>query len=402
MQTKDFDYHLPAELIAQEPAPERTQARLMLVDRATGVLGHYHVADLPSLLQSCDLMVVNDTRVIPARMFGRKEKTGGKVEILFIEEYEAHRPGSTSGRGVFAKPSEAKNVISPRPDSVSGQGFRAQEGKKNTWQVFLHASGRIKEGEVILLDEGKAKAVVRSIGERGRFALELQGAGDFAQLLAREGLPPLPPYIKRPKGESYATTPLTAGQACHRQKQFDAERYQTVYARAPGAVAAPTAGLHLSEELLNELEKAGIERTAVTLHVGPGTFIPVRCENIADHRMESERFVIEPLAARNINKAIAEKRRIVAVGTTSVRTLESAVRAGGQIEAGTGRTEIFIYPPFRFQIVGALLTNFHLPKSTLLMLVSAFAGKDLILHAYETAIREKYRFYSYGDCMLII
>jgi len=215
-------------------------------------------------------------------------------------------------------------------------------------------------------------------------------------------LPPLPPYIKRPRNEMSAATPLTAGQACRRQRQLDSERYQTVYARVPGAIAAPTAGLHLSNGLLAALEKAGIQRTAVTLHVGPGTFIPVRCEKVEEHKMESERFIIAPPAAQKINEAVTEKRRIVAVGTTVVRTLESVVTAEGKIAARNGRTEIFIYPPYQFRIVGALLTNFHLPRSTLLMLVSAFAGRELIRHAYEIAVREKYRFYSYGDCMLIL
>jgi len=354
MQTHEFDYHLPVELIAQAPAPDRTHSRLMLVSRATGEISHYRAADLPALLQKGDLMVLNDTRVIPARMFGKKQKTGGKVEVLFIEEIG-----------------------------------------KNTWQVFLHSSGRPKAGDIILLAGDKVEARVISIDERGRVMLELRSDHDFPEILEKEGLPPLPPYIKRPKNEISAPGDL-------RQKQLDAERYQTVYARVPGAVAAPTAGLHLSTALLDELEKSGIGRAEVTLHVGPGTFIPVKCEKIEEHKMESERFVIEPAAARKINQALAEKRRIVAVGTTTVRTLESAVNAEGKINAGSGRTEIFIYPPYRFRAVGALLTNFHLPRSTLLMLVSAFAGRELIRRAYETAVKEKYRFYSYGDCMLIV
>jgi len=383
MQTKDFDYHLPAELIAQEPAPDRAQARLMLVRRATGEIGHYHASDLPSLLQKGDLMVLNDTRVIPARLFGRKQKTGGKVEVLFIEECE-----------------------------------------KNVWQVFLHSSGRPKVGDIILLAKDKIEAELKSIGERGRVVINLHCAGDFLKILEEEGFPPLPPYIKRPKEKSSinlriensksvaggadpgpaSTKPATIaafGGLIKPQRQFDAERYQTVYARVPGAIAAPTAGLHLSNELLAALEKALIQRTEVTLHVGPGTFIPVKCERIEEHKMESERFIIEPQSARKMNEAIAEKRKIVAVGTTVVRALESAVTGDGLVDARSGRTEIFIYPPYQFRIVGALLTNFHLPRSTLLMLVSAFAGRELIRHAYETAVKEKYRFYSYGDCMLI-
>jgi len=367
MQTGDFDYNLPQELIAQQPAAERTQARLMLVNRVTGEISHYHAADLPALLRKGDLMVLNNTRVIPARLFGRKQKTGGRMEVLFIEEGEV-----------------------PRPDSASGQDCRAEAAEKNVWQVFLHSSGRPRVGDVFLLADDKAEARIISIGERGRAVIQLRCAGDFLKILEAEGLPPLPPYIKRPKN---GRTPVSGR---------DSERYQTVYARVPGAIAAPTAGLHLSDGLLTALDEAGIQRTEVTLHVGPGTFLPVRCEKIENHKMESERFIIEPQSARKINDAIAEKRRIVAVGTTVVRTLESAATSGGLVAAQSGRTEIFIHPPYRFKIVNALLTNFHLPRSTLLMLVSAFAGKELIRHAYETAVREKYRFYSYGDCMLIV
>lgn len=358
MQTKDFDYHLPPELIAQQPAAERTQARLMLVNRSTGALSHHRAADLPSLLQPGDLVVLNDTRVIPARVFGRKQKTGGKVETLFIEE-----------RG------------------------------KNLWEAFWHSSGRPKAGDVLLLANGKIKAQVSAVGADGRVVLEILCNGDFQKILEEEGLPPLPPYIKRPKNDRSAATPLTAGQAC---RQLDKERYQTVYARVPGAIAAPTAGLHFSEKLFAKLQEKGVQTTSVTLHVGPGTFIPVKSERVEDHKMEAERFTIEAPAAQKINAAIAEKRRIVAVGTTVVRTLESTVNGERKVIAGQGSTDIFIYPPYRFKVVNALLTNFHLPRSTLLMLVSAFAGRGLIRQAYDTAIREKYRFYSYGDCMLIV
>jgi len=354
MQTKEFDYYLPPELIAQQPAAERTDARLMLVNRATGALGHYRAADLPDLLKRGDLMVLNNTRVIPARVFGRRQKSPGRVEALFIEEME-----------------------------------------KNIWQVFLHASRRPGPGETILLAEDKITAQVISSGERGRARLKVDCAGDLLKILEETGLPPLPPYIKRPKDKP-------ATDAGRRRRKHDYERYQTVYAKVPGAIAAPTAGLHLSENLLAKIEGAGIRTASLTLHVGPGTFVPVRCERVEEHKMESERYIVEPEAAEKINQAMNEKRRIVAVGTTSVRALESAALAGGKIAAGNGRTEIFIYPPFRFQVAGALLTNFHLPCSTLLMLVSAFAGRELIRRAYETAVREKYRFYSYGDCMLIV
>ncbi|MDD5483380.1 MAG: tRNA preQ1(34) S-adenosylmethionine ribosyltransferase-isomerase QueA [Kiritimatiellae bacterium] len=349
MLTKDFDYHLPPELIAQRPAPRRELSRLMLVRRAGGEILHYRASDLPSLLRAGDLMVLNDTRVIPARIFGRKRKTGGKAEILFIEERE-----------------------------------------KNTWEVLLHSSGRSAPGDILLLAGDKMEACVKSTGARGRALLELRGDHDLMKILEEEGLPPLPPYIKRTKNESAF------------QRQLDRERYQTVYAKTPGAIAAPTAGLHLSNELLAALEKTGVQRASVTLHVGPGTFVPVRSEKIAGHKMESERFIILPEAAAAVNNARAGRRRIVAVGTTVVRALESAAGSEEMIAPGRGRTDIFIHPPYCFKIVSALLTNFHLPRSTLLMLVSAFAGRALVRRAYEIAVREKYRFYSYGDCMLIV
>ena len=361
MRTKDFEYELPPELIAQEPAPERSSSRLMLVDRATGAVGHYHASDLPKLLKPGDLIVVNDTRVIPARVFGRKEKTGGRVEVLFIAE-----------RG------------------------------SNTWEAFLHSSGRPKAGDILELANGKIMAGVKSTGEYGRVVLEVSCRDDFTKVLEKEGLPPLPPYIKRPKN-------IPENDEALRRRERDYERYQTVYAKVPGAIAAPTAGLHFTRDLLAGLRANGIGFAEITLHVGPGTFIPVKTERVEDHKMEVERYAIGEPAAAAVNAALAEKRRVVAVGTTVVRTLESAVEAGGRIRAGSGETGIFIHPPFRFNVVGALLTNFHLPKSTLLMLVSAFAGQsgsqaglDLIRHAYEVAVKEKYRFYSYGDCMLIV
>ena len=267
--------------------------------------------------------------------------------------------------------------------------------RPNLWEAFLHSSGRPKPGDILLLANGKINAVVRSIGEYGRVMLEVSCEGDFSSILEEEGLPPLPPYIKRPRGEP-------ASGDGRGQRKSDCERYQTVYAKIPGAIAAPTAGLHLSENLLAKLEETGIQKTAVTLHVGPGTFIPVKSEMVEDHKMESERYIIEPSAAEKINLALDGKRRIVAVGTTTVRALESSATAEGKVAFGSGRTEIFIHPPYRFKVVNALLTNFHLPRSTLLMLVSAFAGRELIRQAYETAVRERYRFYSYGDCMLIL
>jgi len=425
MQTSDFDYHLPQELIAQQPAAERTAARLMLVDRKTGKISHYRVSDLPSLLQPADLVVLNDTRVIPARVFGKKQKTGGRVEVLFIAEGGNF---SKVGREPPAPPNHGGN---------GGAGTRApylsdtERLLPNLWEAFLHAGGRSQIGDVLLLANGKINAVVRSIGEFGRVMLEIACDGDFSKILEQEGLPPLPPYIKRLKDEL-----ATDVGRCQRKQDY--ERYQTVYAKIPGAIAAPTAGLHFSETLLARLREKGVQTATVTLHVGPGTFIPVKSEKVEDHKMEPERYIIEEAAAKTINDAISGKRRIIAVGTTVVRALESAANSAlyndlrpprchserseesrlqssewrnsircaqddkDIIRAGTGSTNIFIHPPYRFKVINALLTNFHLPRSTLLMLVSAFAGRELIRAAYDMAIGEKYRFYSYGDCMLIL
>ncbi|MFA7158224.1 MAG: S-adenosylmethionine:tRNA ribosyltransferase-isomerase [Kiritimatiellia bacterium] len=438
MLTSDFDYNLPPELIAQAPAPARDRSRLMLVERATGAIGHYHASDLPELLRPGDLMVVNDTRVIPARLFGKKPKTGGKVEVLFIAEINNYMAGRNSkgvGTGCQSGRSDglgAAGQSSPALPAERDIDVQRKEVQPVLWEAFLHLSGRPKVGDSFMLAGDKVRAELKSIGERGRVILELHCAGDFLEILENDGLPPLPPYIKRPRqkaGTDSLVRPIgknTAGQAVppyHKmmldnssesQIKIDRERYQTVYARAAGAIAAPTAGLHLSTELLEALAKAGVDRTEITLHVGPGTFTPVRSEKVEDHRMEKERFIVPEASAAKINAALAARRRIVAVGTTTVRTLESVAGADGQIAPGSGETGIFIYPPFRFRAVGALLTNFHLPKSTLLMLVSAFAcpqgcarsgsqdGLELIRRAYETAVREKYRFYSYGDCMLIV
>lgn len=353
MQTKDYDYQLPLNLIAQQPAADRTQARLMLVSRATGAIEHHHVADLPALLHPDDLMIVNDTRVIPARVFGHMPKTGGKVEVLLVEEFE--------------------------PD---------------LWKVLLRSSRRPDLGETILLAGGEIKARVRSVDDRGFVFLEIRCDGNLPNILSEKGFPPLPPYIKRKQN--------TDSDETRRQRQLDQDRYQTVYARDPGAIAAPTAGLHLSAALIDRIKGRGVQLAAVTLHVGPGTFLPVRCDAVEEHKMESERYTIGLQAAQMINQAVKAEKRIVAVGTTVARTLETAAGEGGLVEARSGRTELFVYPPYRFRVVRALLTNFHLPRSTLLMLVSAFAGRELILQAYKTAVEMQYRFYSYGDCMLIV
>jgi S-adenosylmethionine:tRNA ribosyltransferase-isomerase len=339
--TSDFDYELPAASIAQEAAP-RGESSLLVLDRE-GPDRHARIRDLPRLLRPGDLLVLNDTRVIPARLFGQRAAGGGRMELLLIERL----------------------------------GDRE-------WDALVKPGRRARQGTVIELDPGLAAEVVDK-REDGRHRLRF--SEPIEPHLDRLGHVPLPPYIHRPDTSE------------------DRERYQTVYARSPGAVAAPTAGLHFTERLLEEIAAAGIEIARVTLHVGIGTFKPVAVERIEDHRMDRERYEIGAEAAEAIRRAresrAREKGRIVAVGTTVVRTLESAALAGdGAVLPGTGSTELFITPGFRFQVVDALLTNFHLPRSTLLMLVSAFAGRERVLAAYEEAVREGYRFYSYGDAML--
>jgi len=323
MRTADFDYHLPDELIAQQPLAERTAARMMIVDRSTGQIRHEQFRNLAAFLQAGDLLVLNDTKVIPARIWSQSPA----VELLLVE-----------------------NLGNNRWSALVKPGARAKAGMPLRFTPWFNA---VVEGET---DFG------------GRV---LRFTGDVESYLQHHGVPPLPPYIDR------AVTGA------------DRDRYQTVFAQTPGAIAAPTAGLHFTPELLATLPHAFI-----TLHVGIGTFRPVKVDNVEDHKMHAERFAISAATA----SAMQSAKRIVAVGTTVARTLETV----GESRAATGTTDIFIRPPYQFQVVDALLTNFHLPKSTLLMLVSALAGRELILHAYAEAVRERYRFFSYGDCMLIL
>lgn len=355
MKTSDFDYELPPDLIAQHPAPERTQARMLVVDRKAGAFEHRRVMDLPACLKTGDLLVVNDTKVVPSRLFGRKELTAGKAEALFVEEKEA-----------------------------------------GIWDAFLRVSGRIRIGLRLLFASGRLRAEVLSHEGRGRVCLRVESGESVMDILEQEGLPPLPPYIKRSASGEVEEAALTA------LRSEDKERYQTVYARVPGAVAAPTAGLHFTPELLQQLKAMGVEKTAITLHVGPGTFKPVTVETVEDHRIEPERFAVPAETALLVNRARERGGRIVAVGSTVVRTLEAVALEKGGLCAAEGRSGLFIYPPFTFRVVDVLLTNFHLPASTLLMMVCAFAGRDLAMEAYREAVRQRYRFYSYGDCMLIV
>jgi S-adenosylmethionine:tRNA ribosyltransferase-isomerase len=348
MKTADFDYHLPPDLIAQQPAEQRDQSRMLVLDRATGKIEHSVFYDLPERLRAGDVLVVNNTRVIPARLLGRKAQTGGQVELLLIEE------------------------IAP-----------------NTWDVLMRARRRPKPGTNIAFGDGQLTAAVIKDGEMGRAVVRFECQGDFWNVLEKVGAPPLPPYIKR-KG------------ATESQRQADEQRYQTIYAREPGAVAAPTAGLHFSDNVLRALAQRGVRRAEITLHVGIGTFRPVEAEDVEKHVMEAERYCVPREAADAVCLARRESRRVVAVGTTVVRALETVADENGMIHEGGGRTSLFIRPGYKFRAVDALLTNFHLPRSTLLMLVCAFAGYEQVMRAYREAVERRYRFYSYGDCMLIL
>ncbi len=343
----DYDYHLPENLIAQIPADRRDASRLLRVNRQDGTLAHRRFRDIVDLLAPTDVLIVNDTRVVPGRLHGRKE-TGGKAELLILDYGEQ------------------------------------QEAEQRFYRCLIKASKQAAAGTRIILDEGLAAVVHDFVN--GVYTVCFEGSTSLAEAIQRIGQMPLPPYIKRD-----ASQPDPA----------DRTRYQTVYASKQGAIAAPTAGLHFTDEVLTRIREKGVTVAAITLHVGYGTFVPVRVDDIRDHRMHAEWFSISPEIAQTVNQAKAEGRRIVAVGTTSVRTLEYAVRNDGSLSPGSGHCDLFIYPGYRFKLVDAMLTNFHLPRSTLLMLVSAFAGRETMLQAYAQAVRERYRFFSYGDAMLI-
>jgi len=343
MKRQDFSYELPDELIARYPVAERSGSRLLCLDRQGGALSHRQFRDLPSLLQKGDLLVFNNTRVIPARLFGHKA-SGGKVEVL-VER------------------------ILPDPSGLHRECL-----------AHVRASKSLKPGAVIQLEGGQELEMIQREGELFHLCYR---AGDLLALLEQQGHMPLPPYIDR-------ADELT-----------DRERYQTVYNKVPGAVAAPTAGLHFDENLLAQLKTKGVESAYVTLHVGAGTFQPVRVDDIADHKMHREWFAVDDALCQQVHQTKQQGGRVIAVGTTSVRCLESAFREG-KLQPMQGDTDIFITPGYHFNVIDGLITNFHLPESTLLMLVSAFAGKENIFKAYETAIKEKYRFFSYGDGMFIV
>jgi S-adenosylmethionine:tRNA ribosyltransferase-isomerase len=342
LRVSDFDYDLPPELIAQHPLPRRDDSRMMVVDRETGTIRHGLFREFADVMGAGDLLVLNDTRVLPAKLWGASGEA--KIEFLFIRE--------------------------------TGPG---------AWEVLCRPAKRVREGDTVRFPGGVA-ARVAGLGEEGRRSLDF-GRADVRALLHGAGYAPLPPYIKRARQDETA-------------RPGDIDRYQTVFARNEGAIAAPTAGLHFTEDVLRGLEAGGVDIRRVTLEVGPATFQPVRAALVEDHRMLEETYSVTPAAARAVNVAKSEGRSVTAVGTTVVRTLESAWRDGA-VRSGRRGTSLFIRPGFEFHVVDRLLTNFHLPRSTLLMLVSALAGYDLAMKAYGEAVRERYRFFSYGDCMFI-
>jgi S-adenosylmethionine:tRNA ribosyltransferase-isomerase len=342
MLVKDFDYNLPDELIARYPATERDASRLMVLDRGSESVADTVFSKLKDYLRSGDLLVMNDTRVIPARIFGRKA-TGGKVEIFLV---------------------------------------RRDQGQQERWTCLLKSSKGLREGQQIELSSGMTATICRRL-EAGAMQIEFSGEQTFDSWLDQEGRMPLPPYLQR------------------EDDGMDRERYQTVYASTPGAVAAPTAGLHFTQDLLNDIQAMGVEIARLTLHTGLGTFQPVRVERVQDHRIHTEFYSIPEKSAEAVSSARKRGGRVIAVGTTTARTLEYAALGGGLVRAGEGEADIFIYPGYDFKVVDALITNFHLPESTLIMLVAAFAGKDFVFEAYRQAVERRYRFYSYGDAMFI-
>lgn len=340
MKTSDFYYELPKELIAQDPLEDRSSSRLMHLDRETGAVEHRHFRDIKDYLRPGDCLVINDTKVIPARLYGHKIGTDALIEILLLKRRE-----------------------------------------NDIWETLVKPGKKCRPGAEISFGNGILKGRILDIVEEGNRLIQFEYEGIFEEILDRLGEMPLPPYIT------------------HKLK--DKNRYQTVYAKHEGSAAAPTAGLHFTEELLEEIRAMGVSIAHVTLHVGLGTFRPVKVEEVTEHHMHSEFYIVDEDQAALVNETRKKGGRIIAVGTTSCRTLESAAGEDGTLRAGSGWTDIFIYPGYRFKILDGLITNFHLPESTLIMLVSAFAGKEHVLAAYEEAVKERYRFFSFGDAMFI-
>ena len=346
MRLEEFDYNLPEELIAQQPCVSRDHSRMMVVDRESGSIENRFFYDIPEFFRKGDVLVINNSRVIPARLIGKKA-TGGMLEILLLSRRDCPAP-------TF-----------------------------QTWEVLLRPAKRVGIGTRIYFAEGCAADIIERISDK-KWVLKFETEIEFDSFLEKHGRAPLPPYSKRQKGNE--------------RSPQDIERYQTIYARVPGSVAAPTAGLHFSPSVISTLKDRGVDIAFTTLHVGYGTFLPIETESVEDHVMENEFFEIGAEAAETINRA----KRVIAVGTTSTRVLESVADDRGMIKQSSGNTGLFIYPGYRFKSVDILLTNFHLPKSSLFLLACTFAGKDLLQKAYRRAIEERYRFYSYGDCMMIL
>ena len=346
MLVSEFDYDLPEELIAQIPTDRRDCSKMLVVNPKSERIEHAHFYNIVDYLDENCVLILNNTKVIPARLYGTKD-TGAKIEIFLLKD----------------------------------------KGNKN-WEVLVKPSKRVKVGTLIKISEQLSVEILEELEDAGKWLVKLIYEGDIYEILDKVGNVPLPPYIERK---------MTSKEL----KTLDYNRYQTVYAKHEGSVAAPTAGLHFTSEILEKLQAKGVKVGYVTLNVGLGTFRPVKCDNVIEHKMDSETYEISEETAHLINTAKAQGKKIVAVGTTTVRTLESAYKEFGCIKPCKSSSELFIYPPYEFKVVDKLITNFHLPKSTLLMLVSALAGKDLIFRAYNTAIENKYRFYSYGDCMFI-
>ena len=347
MLLSEFDYNLPEELIAQLPADKRENSKMLVLDTQGKTITHKHFYDIVEIIEPDSLLVLNNTKVLPARLYGEKEGTGAKIEVFLLKQLE---------------------------------------GKQ--WETLIKPSKRIKENTLIKISNELSVQALSKTEEDGGWIVELFYEGNVLDVLHRNGNIPLPPYIERKLQNEDI-------------KKLDFERYQTVYAKDEGSVAAPTAGLHFTDEILNQLKEKGVEIAYVTLNVGLGTFRPVKCENILEHKMHAETFEISEETANIIKQAKKSGKKIIAVGTTTVRTLETAFAKYGEIKACHDESRLFIYPPYEFKVIDNLITNFHLPKSTLLMLVSALAGKDFIFKAYEEAIENKYRFFSYGDCMYI-
>lgn len=380
MLVRDFDFDLPHELIAQEPTVDRSGARLLVLPRTTGPFVHSTVKALPSLLQPGDLLVVNNTRVFPARLLGHRVPSGGAVECLLV----ARLSDVVSG---FSRTNEHVVSAARRTDQYVVSAFSRTETEE-LWEALVHPGQKLKPGSEVVF-EG-AVTVHGEILERrffGRRTIRLwtDDGSPVQEAIEKIGHVPLPPYIKRDDRAS------------------DRDRYQTVFAQRSGSIAAPTAGLHFSAPLIAALRDRGVEMVDITLHVGYGTFQPVRVERVEEHRVEAERYEISNVSANAINQALEQSRRVIAVGTTATRTLESAAsEQNSRIVAGAGTTGLFIYPGYEFKVISGLMTNFHLPQSSLLMLVCALAGRERVLSAYREAVNEHYRFYSYGDAMLVV